>query len=209
VIDKKSFFIVLEGIDGAGKSTQAKLLKDFFLEKNFKVKLFAEPSTGKWGREIRTLLAGDKIPSIEKQLELFLLDREDDVQKNILPSINKEESVILDRYFYSNAAYQGAMGFPYDDILKMNNKKNFPKPDFIFYIDLLPEKALNRINLREGDKRDIFEKKDFLIKVRNIYLEIEEKADNFFILDGSLSEEKIQKNIQDVLKKEYKFSENE
>jgi len=70
----------------------------------------AEPTDGKWGREIRTMLKRKEMAPAEEQLRLFLIDRQDDAEANISPSLQKGVTVIMDRYYYSNAAYQGAAG---------------------------------------------------------------------------------------------------
>ncbi len=86
---KTPLFIVFEGIDGSGKSTQADLLYNFLKENSIETMKLFEPTDGKWGREIRKILQGDVTPPVEDLLELFIRDREDDAEKNILPSLKK------------------------------------------------------------------------------------------------------------------------
>ena len=117
-------------------------------------------------------------------MQLFLKDREDDVNNNILPSLENKKLIILDRYYFSNAAYQGAMGISPGYIINENQKRKFPEPDRIFLLDIDPELALHRINKRNNNTQtEIFEKMDFLKKVNGIYHSI---ADNRFVfLDGT------------------------
>ena len=115
-------FIVFEGIDGSGKSTQAGMFHAYRRSLHMDPVLLAEPSTGEWGKEIRALLAGSFIPPVEEMLELFLRDREDDSRRNIIPALDSKRSVVMDRYFHSNAAYQGAMGLEAGRILAENRR---------------------------------------------------------------------------------------
>ena len=168
---KKASFIVLEGIDGSGKSTQAALLSERLAKEGLECISLAEPSNGSYGIRIREMLNGTPLP-VQEQLELFMLDREDDAQKNIRPALEKGITIILDRYYFSNAAYQGALGLDPFFILNENKRRGFPEPDKVFFIDITPETAIERIAKRQGEEREIFEKKEFLHKVRDNFISI-------------------------------------
>ncbi len=185
----KPCFIVFEGIDGSGKSTQSAMLHEYFLTRGISCMKTMEPSGGTWGVKIREILKGDFSPGPGEMNRLFIMDREDDVKKNILPAMNMGKSIIMDRYYYSNAAYQGAMGLSPAEILSENRVLKFPEPDRVYFIDILPETAVDRIGKRNNQKREIFEKIDFLKKVREIYLEF--NGTNFKIIDGSDTKEKV------------------
>ncbi len=192
----KAPFIVFEGIDGSGKSTQAKMLFDFIITQNQKAYLGFEPTDEKWGKQIRDILAGKEFPTAEKMVELFINDRQDDVKRNIKPNLENKTTVILDRYYYSNAAYQGAMGLTADYILQQNKKQNFPEPDCIYLIDITPELALQRISLRnQNAEKDLFEKSSFLKKVYTIYKNISKQHPQFCVIDGSQSIQQIHSAI--------------
>jgi dTMP kinase len=179
-------FIVFEGIDGSGKSTISEMIYNFYRSLDVPVIRKAEPSGGIWGLRIREMLKGPKTPDVKEQLRLFLLDRDDDVKKNILPALQGGKMIIMDRYFYSNAAYQGAAGIKPEDVLEENIRMGFPEPDRIYLIDIDPEKALERISRRnDSGREEIFEKAVFLNEVRKIYLSI--KNDKFVVIDGSKS----------------------
>ncbi len=191
---KKGLFIVIEGIDGSGKSTQASLLQQHLTNSGRDALLKAEPSTGPWGQKIREILGGDRVPPAEEQLKLFLLDRADDTEKNILPALAKGQIMILDRYYFSNAAYQGAMGLDPQFILEENRKQNFPLPHRVYFIDIPVETALERIGRRNrNSSRDIFEKEEFLQKVRTIYLSME--PEGLVIIDGNDTPEAVSSRI--------------
>ena len=190
-MNHKGRFICFEGIDGSGKSTQAGLLASTMEAHGIDHISLAEPSNGAYGLEIREILLKDDIyglPAVERQMELFILDRADDVQRNITPALSMDKTVIIDRYYFSNAAYQGAMGLDYIFILEENRKRFFPEPDIVFLIDISPEEALKRIKSR-NKTTDLFEKKEFLTKVRNIFLQITDSR--FVLIDGAQKTEDI------------------
>lgn len=131
---------------------------------------------------------------VEEQLELFLKDREDDARCNIRPALAREEIIVMDRYFYSNAAYQGAMGLDYNYILRENRNRNFPIPDLVYFVDIPVSLALKRIEERNhSGRRDIFEKEAFLEKVRKIFLSME--TEGLVIIDGTAKPERISENL--------------
>ena len=183
-------FIVFEGIDGSGKSTQADMLYDHFLAENRPAVRLFEPTQGEWGRKIRSMLSGDEAPDAVEQLRLFIRDREDDVRKNVRPALDAGKIIIMDRYYYSNAAYQGAAGIDPFEIIKENIEMGFPGPDRVYLIDIEPETALERIERRNGSvKRDLFERQHFLAEVRDIYNSIADES--FVTIDGTLPADRI------------------
>ena len=125
---KEPFFIVFEGIDGSGKTTLSKMLYDYLKKKDFDVVWLMEPSASKWGEKIREIARSrDNIP-ISEELNYFIEDRKWDVKHNINPALKKNQVVILDRYYFSTACYQGARGLDIQKILKLN--QGFaPEPD--------------------------------------------------------------------------------
>lgn len=192
-------FIVFEGIDGSGKSTQADL---FFNKLNAlggkSVKLF-EPTNGRYGTEIRTLLKQSKMPSPELMLELFIKDREFDAITNIEPALKNGLNVVMDRYYYSNAAYQGAMGLDPQSILQENISKNFPEPDRVYFIDIPVKTAIARLKNRDAGSGEIFEKEKFLLKVLDNYLDLLD--DSFAVINGNNDAEAVAEDIlSDFLK---------
>ena len=163
------FFVVLEGIDGAGKSTQAKLLGERLTARGQKVVLSREPTMGQYGKLLRESAQTGRL-SIEEEVELFLKDRREHVDELILPRLREGCVVIVDRYYFSTAAYQGARGVDPQELIR-RNEEFAPEPDLLVLFDLPVEDGLARVRAR-GDKADHFEQLEQLRRVREIFLSI-------------------------------------
>ena len=100
--------IAMEGIDGAGKTTQVDLLVEFLRSAGVRVVRSKEPTDGPWGKKIRHSAANGRM-TLEQEIEAFVDDRKEHVQNVIAPALNDGQTVVLDRYFYSTIAYQGSM----------------------------------------------------------------------------------------------------
>lgn len=164
---EKGLFIVIEGIDGTGKSTQVKRLGDWFEKHGREVVLSREPTDGPWGRKLRESAATGRL-SPQDELQYFLNDRRQHVEEKILPALAAGKVVILDRYYFSTMAYQGARGFDPAEIRRMN-EEFAPVPDLLIILDLDVDTAHQRIGHR-GDSTNEFEKKESLQKCREIFL---------------------------------------
>lgn len=199
MLNRSGYFIVFEGIDGSGKSTLSSMTHEYLINSGVdSIKLF-EPTSGKYGSEIRKLLSSATMPDTEKMIDLFILDRETDVAENIIPALGSGKIIIMDRYFYSNAAYQGAMGSDWKTIMSKNIEKEFPVPDRVYLIDIEPASALRRIKSRNiSGEKEVFEKLEFLKKTRKNYLEMQN--DKFMLIDGNDTPESIMTKIKNDLK---------
>ena len=170
-MQKHSTFIVIEGLDGSGKTTQAKLLTAK-LSRSHNAVYTAEPSHGKIGTFIRNrCLYGDKRLSSTTEALLFAADRIEHVENEIKPALANEKLVVCDRYVYSSLAYQGSANLSVDWIAEIN--KHALKPDLAIFIDVTPEKVLQRLHRR----RSVMENLETQQKVRNVYLQFVEKGD--------------------------------
>lgn len=180
---QKPLLIVFEGIDGSGKTSLSKMLFSYLREKGRDVVWFREPADSQWGRKIRELAnLKDSIP-IDEELEYFIKDRQWNVRANIAPNLKRNKTVILDRYYFSTACYQGARGLDMAEIIKKNTSFA-PVPDITFIIDVAVDRALERIKLNREQEVKLFEKKDFLGKVRANYLKLRGQR-NIHVIDGS------------------------
>lgn len=170
--DKKSgLLIVFEGTDGTGKSTQLQLLHKALLDRDYKVIATREPTEGKYGLEIRQLYKNRKKYSNEEELELFLADRREHVDKLITPALNRGEIVLCDRYFLSTAAYQGAIGFDPETVMSRNSFA--PDPDLVLLLQAPIDIGLTRITTCRGDCPNDFEQAENLRKAAAIFDSIE------------------------------------
>jgi dTMP kinase len=178
----KGRLIVFEGIDGSGKSTQARRLLRKLRACGYEAVSFCEPTGGKWGRMIKKMAkqAGSLTP--EEELDLFVKDREENVRKNLRPALAAKKVVILDRYYFSTIAYQGAKGISTARIKRLNEKFAV-KPDLVFILDIGAGRGLGRIHQRK--KRDLlFERQRYLARVSRIFRGF--KGKTFVHLDAGL-----------------------
>jgi dTMP kinase len=191
---QKGVLIVFEGIDGSGKSTQAEILLKRLQEEDLDVVYFREPSKGKWGRKIKKKALHPDSITPEEELDLFLEDRRENVEKNLKPALEKKKVVILDRYYYSTIAYQGAKGIDEELIARMN-EEFVVEPDLVFIFDIDPQKGLERIENRKK-KDTLFEREDYLVKVREIFRGF--KGEKFVHIDALKSKQEISKEIEEI-----------
>ena len=181
-------FIVIEGIDGSGKTSLSNNLVNKLNELGKSSIRFSEPTSFESGKYIRKFLKGDILLSKKEQIDAFIFDREVSVLKNIKPALQDNKIVVLDRYYYSTAAYQASEDFSPEEILNLNLEKKFPKPDLLFYINIQPELAYKRISSR-NDQKEIFESIDELTKINlNFHAVLPSTK---IILDGLLSENEL------------------
>lgn len=183
--------LAFEGIDGCGKSTHAHFAVEYLTSRGYDAVLLKEPSTeSPAGKKLMKALQSDKRPSPEEELMLFVEDRKWDVEKRILPALKDGKIVVMDRYYYSTVAYQGALGIDTDEIFQMNSFA--PEPDITFILDIEPEEALKRISERKG--RDYFEELEYLRKVREIFLSMGERSE-VRIIDSSRDTDSVRREI--------------
>jgi len=194
-------FIVFEGIDGCGKSTQVwKLAKYLFgLSKYNHVLVTREPYKT---RDIRKILKSEENPYSQKEklTELFIEDRKEHINELIKPNLNHKAIVISDRYKYSTICYQSAQGQEIKDLIEMQD--DFLVPDFIFIINTKVNTAINRmkkdsIELR-GEEQKFEKNKEFLEKVRQNYLKMKEifPSEKIILIDGEKNIEEIFEDIK-------------
>ncbi len=159
--------IVFEGTDGTGKTTQRDLLGRYLLAKGYPVIITKEPTDGPYGMKIRELYRHRSRFSREEELELFLADRRQHVKNLLLPSLMEGKIILCDRYYFSTAAYQGALGLDPEIILAQNDFA--PEPHLVLLFQASLDIGLKRITAGRGETLNNFEQREFLEKVATIF----------------------------------------
>lgn len=165
----EGFLIALEGIDGAGKTTMAAGLAAILARFGRRVLLTREPTYGPAGRRLRDYLANpNRYLSPAEELALFQADRREHVEHTIRPALKLGWLVITDRYYYSSAAYQGALGLDPEQILT-ESETFAPRPDLVVILKVPLEVARTRcLESRRAD-RQLSENPEYLEKVATLY----------------------------------------
>ncbi|BAZ43660.1 dTMP kinase [Chondrocystis sp. NIES-4102] len=198
-------FIVFEGIDSSGKSTQAELLKEYLIATGDKAIISSEPSNGVIGNLIRQalkrriLFSKDKDLFDEQMAYLFASDRHDHLYNDfdgVFKLIEKDYHVISTRYYFSSLAYNCESEEKLRFIQQLNAR--FPNPDITIYIDIPVEVALTRLQKRSS--QEIYETQTKLTKVREQYQKIFTQYQGKYIhVDGTQSQEQIHQQIVEYI----------
>lgn len=191
-------FIVLEGIDGSGKTMILEMLRQYYISKNRKDVLFTFEHTrqgGEWSNKIEEIIHGKtaEVPPEKLQL-LYILDRKDHIVEVIAPALKKGDLVYCSRYFLSTLAYGSYSGKIHWKTLWNNHKEiigdAMVMPVKTIFIDVAPDIAIQRTVSRGSDKT-IFEVQEKLSKIREAYLSIGPHFDGFEMVDGNGTPEHI------------------
>lgn len=189
-------FIVFEGIDGSGKSTQTKLLKKYLEEQGFLVTLTKEPTNNSSvSQKIRQILNKEVIAGAKELQELFIQDRKEHLEKVVIPSLKEGKIVISDRYYFSTIVYGESERVSKEWLIEKN--KDFLAPDTTIIIDLDPKICIERITANRSSI-DLFEKIGKLEKVRDNYKDIAKKFQNIYIIDGNEEIERVHNEIKKI-----------
>ena len=197
-------FISFEGIDGCGKSTQAKILSDELTTHGKKVLLTREPGGSKGAEEIRNLLLTGETDrwSAETEILLFTAARRDHLERTILPALEIGSTVICDRFSDSTRVYQGVTRGDLRDVVDQLDKTMIQRqPDITVLVDLDPKIGLARA-LRRSDNEARFE--DFglemQIRLREGFLTLaNEFPKRFIVVDGNRNESEVARDISKLL----------
>lgn len=162
----KGILVAIEGIDGAGKTTQAEILERRLRAAGVDVVRTKEPTDGRWGRLLRESAATGRL-STEEELDAFLNDRREHVAQLIRPALDRKAAVIVDRYYFSTVAYQGARGLDPEELLA-RNEAFAPEPDLLALLEVEPAEGIARIRSR-GDQANLFEREDNLRAAATIF----------------------------------------
>ena len=182
--------IVFEGIDGAGKTTQARHLAQALAARGHEVVSTKEPTDGPAGSRLRASARTGRLPA-EEELALFVEDRRAHVHDRIAPALARGAVVIVDRYYFSTAAYQGARGLDWHEILALH-ETFAPRPDRLILLDVDPGVGVSRVRSRDVVE-NAFEREEDLRVARGIFLQIPGEFVRRF--DAGLPEEELRAEI--------------
>ncbi len=190
--------IVFEGIDGTGKSTQIELLARYLRACGKDVVTGFEPTRGPWGMKVRqAAMAGERL-SIEEEIACLLQDRREHVRDLIEPSLAAGKWVLLDRYYLSMMAYQGATGANVE-LIREWNEEFATVPDVAIWLDIPIDMALERMNAR-GNGQDAFENEPFLQACSRIYSNMEMPWLHRVEADGCINT--TQSRVREIIRQE-------
>jgi dTMP kinase len=190
---RRSILVAVEGIDGAGKTTQVELLREALTSAGEPPVVSKEPTNGRWGKLIKESARTGRM-ALQEELEAFINDRTEHVNSVVLPSLNAGRIVVLDRYFYSTVAYQGSRGANVAEV-KALMEARFPIPDAVFILDIDPSLSVHRIAHSRGETPNHFEERGDLAKAREIFQGILGPAIHH--VDGSMSHQAVRERILD------------
>lgn len=159
--------IAIEGIDGTGKSTQVALIAEYLRSKGCEVIETREPTDGPYGRKIRELFVDRGQCTPEEELNLFIEDRRQHIKEVIGPALAQGHIVVTDRYYFSTAAYQGAVGHDPKVIFAKNSFA--PEPDLVILLTMTPQESLTRIKELRGEELNDFEQEEQLQRVAALF----------------------------------------
>jgi dTMP kinase len=185
--------IVIEGIDGGGKTTLARGLVRELQRAHRDVRFTREPTDGPEGRTLREAAARGERFSPARELELFFADRRRHVRDVVRPALDAGWIVVQDRTFYSTAAYQGLRGLDREAILR-DSRAFAPEPDVLLVVDLPVDVALQRAESR-GEGRTAFEEEASLTDIRRFFRSLPHAR----VLDGTQPPEVVLQCAVDVL----------
>lgn len=189
----KGKFIVVEGLDGSGASTQVAMLSDYLTSKGYKVLLTKEPTNNLIGGLIRGQLTHEWKTNPECLQLLFAADRSHHLEKEILPALQKGYIVISDRYMYSSLAF-GSLDCDIEWLKKVNGR--FLAPDLSIFLKVPPEVCIERMkSTRFGV--ELFEEKEKLGKVLAAFEALAAGNPNIVTVDGTQTVHKV---CRDILK---------
>ncbi|MSP60451.1 MAG: dTMP kinase [Myxococcales bacterium] len=190
LLSPRGVLVAIEGIDGAGKTTQAAMLAAWVEASGIEVVRTKEPTDGPWGRRLRASAQEGRL-SPDEELHAFIEDRRQHVRELIAPSLAEGRVVIVDRYYFSTAAYQGARGRDPVELLQIN-EEFAPEPDLLVLLAVAPSVGVARIRER-GDRANLFEREDLLARSAAIFAALEKPY--LLTLDGALPKDILAREI--------------
>lgn len=199
----KGLFIVLEGPDGSGKSTMAKMIAQYYQDAGREIVFTREPGGTKISEQIRDIILDNNNTEMAYMTEalLYAASRAQLVSEFIKPNLEKGKVVISERYVYSSIVYQGiARNLGIQRVKEINDFAiDGLEPDLVLFFDINPEKALDRkLSTGNGDRLEN-EKLDFHKKVYEGYKEISKVYDEIISINADKSVDELFSDIKNII----------
>lgn len=196
-------FIVLDGLDGCGKTTQTKLLAQWLEKQGVDVVTFRDPGATVIGEKVRQILLNPEHIAMSTAAEvlLYMAARAQLWAEKIAPALKENKCVILDRWLSSTCAYQGcAGGFGIDKVINIaTDSLERPWPDLTIILDVDLETAAKRLN-RDLDRME--QKGDgYHERVREGFLKLAKGRDGFAVVEASEDIEKVHKKVLEIVER--------
>jgi len=192
-------FIVVEGLDGSGKSAQVDLVIDYLKQKDKEVIVTKEPTVeSEAGRKVKQALRGEIVVEPLELQKLYVQDRKEHLQNKVIPALKNGKFVVSSRYSFSTFAYGYSDGLDTDLLIKLNEE--FLLPDLTIIVDVNPESCIERIEGR-GEPKELFEKKEKLTRVNDFYKKIPEMFENVFVVNGEKAIPEVFEEIKKIIEK--------
>jgi len=203
IMEKRGMFIVFEGIDGSGKTTQVKKFAQYLFDKHKHNHVVFTRNPYK-DVSIRRILRedNDAMTQADKLAELYIADRKVQVEELIKPALEKGHFVVTDRFKISTIAYQAAQGLDMKGLV--DKHFGLPVPSVTFIIDVCSGEAAKRMSLEEERNEHKFEKDlVFLEQVRQNHFKAKEllPMEKIFIINGERSEESVFEEVKEIFEK--------
>jgi dTMP kinase len=193
-------FMVIEGLDGSGLSTQTKLLAFFLGKTGHKVLATKEPtSNSAAGKKIQKILNREESVSAQELQKLFAEDRSEHLERVIVPALQKGIQVISDRYAFSSFAFGGSAGVSSDWLFEAN--KDFLLPDYTFILQVSPAECIRRIQDR-GRATALFEKQERLETVWEFFKNLSSEFEGIHMINGERPPNEVSQTIQYITEQE-------
>jgi len=189
-------FIVLEGLDGSGITTQATLLRNHLTDEDKDAVLTKEPSDGLIGGIIKACLRKEWKTNPAALQMLFAADRSHHLTEEIEPALKKGKYVVCDRYILSSLAY-GSMSISIDIIKQLNS--HFRKPHLTIFVDTQPKVCMDRMK-KARHHVELFEDEQKLVQIRNNYLGLKNLFPNTVVIDGNRKAEEVHAEIKKIVR---------
>lgn len=189
--------IAIEGIDGAGKTTQVDFLEQALTRMKVAFTRSKEPTNGPWGQKIRQSAKTGRLPLAE-EIEAFVEDRKEHLRGVVYPALEQGNIVVLDRYFFSTIAYQGSRGGDVA-VIERQMRAFAPNPDAVILLDVPPDVGIGRISDGRGEEPNAFEDRSNLKGARAVFRDLAEHHANIHLIDATPPARDVSRKIFDIL----------